>query len=44
MAYSLRVSGRVMEHAGLHSGEGVAEHILKGQLESKLTFPVDYLS
>ena len=33
-----------MEHAGFHSREGETELILKGQLESELKFPFDYLS
>lgn len=37
-----RVSSKVMEHAGFHSGE--TEQILKGQLESKLEFPFGDLS
>lgn len=44
MACFPRVSGKVMEHAGFHSREGETELILKGQLESELKFPFDYLS
>lgn len=44
MSYFLRVSRKVMEHAGFQSGEGETEQILKGQLESKLKFPSDYQS